>query len=102
VTILAAFTATLLVTVWPHGLDGPSTRHRVVCPGASACAQLQRVGRGAFAPVPSDAMCTEIYGGPRRALVAGSLAGRRVWARFNRSDGCQIERWSRLAFLLRA
>jgi hypothetical protein len=102
VTTLATFTAALLVTVWPQGADGPSTRHRVVCPGASACAQLRRVGRAAFAAVPSDQVCTEIYGGPARALVTGRLAGRPVWARFSRSDGCQIARWSRLVFLLRA
>ena len=48
--ILATFTAALLVTVWPQGAGGPSTSHRVVCPGAAVCAQLGRVGRAAFAP----------------------------------------------------
>jgi hypothetical protein len=101
-TMLATFAASLLVTVWPQGLDGPSARHRVTCPGAAACAQLQRAGRTAFAPVPPHVMCAEIYGGPARALVTGRLDGRKVWARFSRTDSCQNSRWNRLGFLLGA
>jgi hypothetical protein len=44
-------------------------------------------------------VCTEIYGGPAEALVTGTHRGRRIWARFNRTDGCRIERWRRHAFL---
>ena len=41
--------------------------------------------------------CTQIYGGPQMARVVGTIAGRRVWATFNRTDGCQISRWERLS-----
>ena len=53
-----------------------------------------------FAPVPSDAMCTEIYGGPQTATVTGTLRGEPVNARFSRTDGCQIARWDKHAALL--
>jgi hypothetical protein len=62
-----------------------------------ACRGLASGGAKLFAPVPADAVCTEIYGGPQSARVVGRVNGRKVWARFNRSNGCQIERWDRLA-----
>jgi hypothetical protein len=49
--------------------------------------------------VPKDVFCTQIYGGPQEALVTGTYAGAKVWARFNRRDGCQTDRWNRVAFL---
>jgi hypothetical protein len=52
-----------------------------------------------FRRVPRDAVCLEIYGGPQTALVTGRLRGRRVRARFNRHDGCEIGRWNRVRFL---
>lgn len=97
--LAASLAAALVVTVWPQGVSGPSHTHRVACPGAAVCAQLAHVGRKAFAPVGPDEMCSQIYGGPQRALVTGTLAGRHVWARFRRTDGCQTARWQRLAFL---
>ena len=41
--------------------------------------------------------CTEIYGGAQAALVVGTVEGKRVWARLQRGDGCQIARWNRLS-----
>jgi hypothetical protein len=76
-------------------------QRQVTCPGAAVCARLARAGRGAFAPVAPDTVCTQIYGGPREALVTGRLDGRRLRARFKRSNGCEIARWDRVAFLLR-
>jgi len=68
---------------------------------ADACRKLTALGRSAFMPTPPGKACTMIYGGPQQAVVSGTLAGRRVWARFTRRDGCEITRWSRIAFLLR-
>lgn len=64
---------------------------------AVACRRLAAGGRKLFAPVPKDAVCTEIYGGPQEALVVGNVRGQRVWARFARRNGCEIARWSRLS-----
>jgi hypothetical protein len=43
--------------------------------------------------------CTLIYGGPAEALVTGTYRGRNVWALLTLRDGCQIDRWRRVAFL---
>ena len=62
-----------------------------------ACRKLARAGHDLFAPVPETAVCTEIYGGPQRARVTGSVNGARVWATFTRTNGCNIDRWQRLS-----
>lgn len=64
---------------------------------ARACSQLEAGGRRLVASVPESAICTQIYGGPQVARVAGFLEGKRVWARFTRQNGCQIARWNRLS-----
>ena len=64
---------------------------------ARACERLESGGAKLFAPLPRDVVCTEIYGGPQRALVTGWLKGRRIWASFARTNGCQIDRWARLS-----
>jgi hypothetical protein len=87
----------LVVTVWPKGPDGPSQRHRVVCPGDAACRGLSAAQ---LRPVPPNVACTEIYGGPATARVRGTLDGKPVDARLNRTNGCEIARWGRNAALL--
>src|SRR5919197_6222623 len=96
----AAITAALTITVWPQGTNGPSRTHVVRCPRDPVCVKLARVSNP-FAPVPRGIACSQIYGGPQGALVRGTYGGRRVWARFKRSDGCQVERWNRISFLFR-
>lgn len=66
----------------------------------AACRRLRAIGANAFAPTPKGMACAELYGGPMTALVTGSYYGRQVWARLTRIDGCAIERWSRVGFLL--
>jgi hypothetical protein len=62
-----------------------------------ACRRLAVGGTKLFAPLPLDAVCTEIYGGPQRARVVGIVAGKRVWATFARTNGCAIGRWNRIS-----
>jgi hypothetical protein len=62
-----------------------------------ACERLASGGRQLLAPVKAGEICTQIYGGPQVALVTGMLDGRRVWARFQRRNGCEIARWNRLS-----
>ena len=64
-----------------------------------ACRRLASLERP-FAPTPPGTACTQIYGGPQVALVAGTYRGARIWTRFHRRDGCEIARWDRLIFLL--
>jgi Subtilisin inhibitor-like len=62
-----------------------------------ACRRLAQGGIALFAPTPKNVVCTEIYGGPQRARVVGTVNGRRIWATFTRSDGCAISRWQRIS-----
>jgi hypothetical protein len=50
--------------------------------------------------VPATTACTQVYGGDATARVTGRLHGKRVAARFELTDGCEIERWDRNRVLL--
>ena len=70
---------------------------------ADACSQLDRKtqwGSDPFAPVPPDANCTMIYGGPETARITGTWAGRPVDATFSRTNGCEMSRWDNLTPVL--
>ena len=96
----------LAVTVWPDGRagGGEAVRWTLTCdpPGgthpspAPACAALA-ANEEALEPVPADRLCTQIFGGPQVATVEGVYRGRPVSTSFNRVNGCEIERWNRLA-----
>jgi Subtilisin inhibitor-like len=62
-----------------------------------ACARLAAGGAKLFAPLPKNIVCTEIYGGPQRARVVGTVGGKRIWATFSRTNGCNIDRWQRVS-----
>ena len=103
----AAPSGRLTITVWPHGRNASGVRRWTLECGpaggshphaAKACARLAATPKP-FRPVPRDAMCTEIYGGPQEALVTGMYRGAQVNARFNRVNGCEIARWERIAVL---
>lgn len=107
--VLLAATS-LHVTVWPNGRgQTPAQAYTLRCAPvggtlprrAAACRQLARL-KAPFAGTPKNVACTEIYGGPQQAVVSGRLRGRQVRATFNRRDGCEIERWNRVAFLFPA
>ena len=44
--------------------------------------------------------CTEVYGGPDRAVIRGNVKGTQVERRFGRADGCEIADWERAKLLL--
>jgi Subtilisin inhibitor-like len=64
---------------------------------ARACARLSKGGAKLFAPLPMNAVCTEIYGGPQQARITGTVNGRRIRATFARTNGCEIDRWQRIS-----
>lgn len=74
----------------------------VSCPGDDACSALDGIARADFAVVPPTTACTEIFGGPDVATIEGQLDGEPVKATFNRSNGCEIERFSAFLPLLKA
>ena len=68
--------------------------------GARACAHARAVsGLLTSGPDPHRA-CTEIFGGPERALVTGRIGDRRVRRSFKRTDGCEVADWRRAMPLL--
>lgn len=96
----------LEISVWRAGSDGPVHLWTLECPDSGsipnpveACDRLAHLGGEAFEPVPSGVGCTQIYGGPQVAEVRGRFEGRQVVARYNRTNGCEIQRWDRVAFL---
>jgi hypothetical protein len=98
----------LKITVWPDGrAEGDAKTYTLRCGPAggtlpkiaTACSKLGPLPRP-FGPVSRTAICTEQYGGPQQALVTGKHEGRSVWAMFSATNGCQISRAKRLAFLL--
>lgn len=98
----------LRITIWPEGRDkgngGTYTLRCVPARGSlpragAACTELLRMSRP-FRPVPPDTFCTDLFGGPQEALVAGTFKGVRVWALFSATNGCQIARAKRIGFLL--
>jgi hypothetical protein len=97
----------LEITVQPRGTGGSTRARTLRCPAGGslpraqdACRRLARL-RDPFAPVPKNVACTEIYGGPQVARVRGYFRGAQVRATFNRTNGCEIARWNRVAFLFR-
>jgi hypothetical protein len=64
---------------------------------ARACRKLRAGGPKLFAALPPSTVCTQVYGGPQKARVVGTVSGKRVHATFTRTDGCQIARWSALS-----
>jgi hypothetical protein len=102
----AQWSTDLRITVWPDGKGNGSKTWTVRCnplggtlPNrARACRTLSAL-KAPFAPVPNGSVCTQISGGPAVAYVRGTFRGRRVSTWFNRTDGCQIERWNRVRTL---
>jgi hypothetical protein len=94
----------LRITVDPDGPGHAGALHaRLRCPSsrqAAACRALARVPARAWNAVPGNQPCTMIYGGPQTARVTGRLNGRRIDARLNRTDGCEVERWQQAAPVL--
>jgi hypothetical protein len=108
----ATSTTALSIAFWDDGQGaGDRATWSVRCDPArgtlqtrvSACRALTRSGaRELFRGTPKNMACTDIYGGPEVAIVTGMIQGQRLWARFSRTNGCEIERWERLQFMLPA
>jgi hypothetical protein len=54
-----------------------------------------------IAPIDPQTPCTEIYGGPDEATLQGTIGGEPVDATFTRANGCEIDRFDRIAPLLK-
>lgn len=83
------------LTCDPQGGTHPDPRQ--------ACSFLElskQWGKDPFTPVPDDAVCAQLFGGPQTATVTGVWDGKPVDAKFNLSNSCEIARWSNAVPLL--
>jgi Ni/Co efflux regulator RcnB len=62
---------------------------------ADACSHLDVIG-GPVPAVPSGQACSMIYGGPQTATIRGMWRGHRVSEDYRRTNGCEVDRWSRM------
>lgn len=69
---------------------------------AVACADLYRAlaNGDPLQPVGPDVICTQEYGGPETAEVAGTIGGAEVSTSFSLTDGCEIARWQAMGAVL--
>ena len=89
--------------------DGVVRTHSLRCSPTSgnhpnrwaACKALLAQGVAVFDPVPADAACTMIYGGPQKATVTGVWNGKRINATFARDNGCTIAKWDAVRALFK-
>jgi hypothetical protein len=65
-----------------------------------ACAAARRIAGLLARRTDPRRVCTQLYGGPERALVTGTIAGRRIRHAFSRTDGCKSADWRRAMPLL--
>lgn len=49
---------------------------------------------------PKDRVCTEIYGGPQKATIRGTIGTATISRRFSRINGCAIADWDAVRPLL--
>ena len=83
------------LTCDPDAGDHPSPR--------AACMFLDTAkqwGQNPFDPTPSDNVCAEVFGGEETATVTGVWDGKPVDASFDRTNACEISRWSNAIPLL--
>ena len=97
--------ADVRVTFDRDGDGGADARTvRLQCPSerrATACRRLRALSPAAFLPKPASVACTELYGGPQTGRIRGTVGGRRVDGRYERTDGCEIGRFDRVRPVLR-
>ena len=105
-TIAAATPAPVTLTV--HYANGPHAERvaHLRCRGDSAradgflrtsarpaCRRARKIATFLASQPSSKRVCTQIYGGPQRARVTGTIGTRHIDRRFKRTDGCQVADW---------
>ena len=101
--------ASVTVVYWEDkGPPAPSVTWTVSCgppagthpDPATACDTLNAAEMSLFEPVAEGVRCTEIFGGPERVDIKGTLRGKPLEATFTRRNGCEIKRWDALGGLI--
>jgi hypothetical protein len=58
-----------------------------------ACRRARAIAAFLASKPDPKRVCSQIYGGPQRARVTGTIGTRRIDRRFKRTDGCQTADW---------
>ena len=66
-------------------------------PAARSCARVRKIAGFLTSRPREDRVCTLLYGGPQKVRVTGRIDGKRVDRRFDRTNGCEIADYDRLA-----
>jgi hypothetical protein len=91
-----------------RGDGSAAEQYTLVCAGVvegthpaarAACDHLSRMD-DPFAPIPADAICTEVFDGPQTAHVTGRWGGEPVDLQLGRNNGCRTAQWDSLGPLL--
>lgn len=95
----------LTVRVDPDGPRGarPARELALRCDQPSqsaACGAAAGVSLANVRPVPRGTTCASVFGGAQTARIVGSIRQDHVDARFDRTNGCEIARWDKVADLL--
>jgi hypothetical protein len=69
-------------------------------PAARLCDSARALKRLLTRPRPTNRLCTQLYGGPQTARVAGTIDGAPVDRRFARTNGCRIGEFDRVQAIL--
>ena len=99
--------ATSLTITWDDG-GGKTGTWQLTCDPAggdhpdpeAACQALTSGGTVGLNPVKPGTLCSQIYGGPQTATIAGTWQGKPVSAKLKRTNGCEVARWKALKGLL--
>jgi hypothetical protein len=67
---------------------------------ANLCLSAKRLERFLAREPDRRRACTQIYGGPETARIAGTIGSSVVNRRFSRNDGCAIADWQHAAALI--
>jgi hypothetical protein len=67
---------------------------------AAACRRARTIAGFLAAPPAKKRICAQIYGGPQRARITGTIGARKIDRRFKRTDGCAIGDWQHAVPLL--
>jgi hypothetical protein len=59
----------------------------------NACRRARAIAAFLDRAPRKDRICTQIYGGPQRGRITGTIGARTVDRRFKRTDGCAIGDW---------
>jgi hypothetical protein len=98
----------LSISYWPEGRSAKTPQRSTLrCDPAggtiarapAVCRRLYGISKP-FAPLRKDIVCTDQYGGPQQAIIAGTYRGNRIWTLIGMRNGCEISRAKRLAFLI--